>query len=197
MKIVSLLCMNNTKSSFVRIVHPGGHVELHDRPILAGEIMLRNPRCCVAYPHVFKQPTAIVPAETTLMPGQKFYVVPVTTIKKLRRKMRQYSPSMSRDFVTSHQQHSSDNVNINSGTNSSFTILNMKSPKQPYNSLEQSNPKDGSCLSSLLKGSKRNNDLRKDAASSANNSPGGGSNIDTKSSDPSGWQPNLQSINEQ
>ncbi|CAL5327599.1 unnamed protein product [Camellia sinensis] len=69
----------------VKIVHPGGHVELHDRPVLASEIMLRNPRCCVTHPDIFQQPWAIVSSDTNLLPGQKFYVVPMGTIRKLQK----------------------------------------------------------------------------------------------------------------
>lgn len=72
----------------VKIVHPGGHVELHDRPVSASEIMLRNPRCCIAHPNVFKQPWAVLSPDTTLMLGQKFYVVPITTIRKLQHHSR-------------------------------------------------------------------------------------------------------------
>ncbi|KAH7564668.1 hypothetical protein JRO89_XS09G0003900 [Xanthoceras sorbifolium] len=85
MTISSWLCTNSTKNMFIKIVHPGGHVELHDRPVLASEIMLRNPRCIVAYPHVFQRPWAIVAPETTLILGQKYYVVPIGTIRKLQR----------------------------------------------------------------------------------------------------------------
>ncbi|KAF5201037.1 hypothetical protein FRX31_009375 [Thalictrum thalictroides] len=79
----------------IKIVHPGGHVELHDRPLLAAEIMLRNPRCCVAYPNVFKQPWAIVPPDTMLKLGQKFYVVPIGTIRKLQKLSIKHSPSLN------------------------------------------------------------------------------------------------------
>ncbi|ESR40781.1 hypothetical protein CICLE_v10027378mg, partial [Citrus x clementina] len=85
MAFSSWLCTNNTKNLLVKIVHPGGHVELHDRPIMATEIMLRNPKCIVAHPNVFKQPWAIVAPDTVLSLGQKFYVVPVSTIRKLQR----------------------------------------------------------------------------------------------------------------
>ncbi|KAA8541967.1 hypothetical protein F0562_023119 [Nyssa sinensis] len=66
MALSSWLCTSNTKNLLVKIVHPGGHVELHDRPVLAAEIMLRNPKCCVAHPNVFQQPWAIVAPDTTL-----------------------------------------------------------------------------------------------------------------------------------
>ncbi|TXG46787.1 hypothetical protein EZV62_026081 [Acer yangbiense] len=93
MTISSWLCTNSTKNMLIKIVHPGGHVELHDRPVSAAEIMLRNPRCIVAYPHVFQQPWAIVAPDTTLMLGQKYYVVPVSTIRKLQRLSIKNSPS--------------------------------------------------------------------------------------------------------
>ncbi|KAI3463447.1 hypothetical protein Pfo_020110 [Paulownia fortunei] len=84
--ISSWLCTNSSKNLFVKIVHPGGHVELHDRPILAAELLNRNPKCCVAHPTVFQQPYAIVSPETTLVLGQKYYVVPLGTIRKLQLK---------------------------------------------------------------------------------------------------------------
>lgn len=80
----SWLCKSSSKNEFVKIVHPGGHVELHDRPILAAELLDRNPKCCVAHPTVFQQPHAVVSPETTLLLGRKYYVVPLGTIRKLR-----------------------------------------------------------------------------------------------------------------
>ncbi|KAK4269455.1 hypothetical protein QN277_022609 [Acacia crassicarpa] len=93
MSISSWICTNSSKPLFLRIVHPGGHSELHDRPVLAAEIMRRNPRCCVTYPHVFQRPWAVVAPDTMLMPGQKFYVVPLSTIRKLQRLSPKRYPS--------------------------------------------------------------------------------------------------------
>ncbi|XAR50495.1 hypothetical protein NMG60_11004837 [Bertholletia excelsa] len=87
------ICTSSPKNQFVKIVHPGGHIELDDKPVLAAEIILRNPKCCLAHPHVFKQPWAIVAPDTTLMPGQKFYVVPMGTIRKLQKLSLKQSPS--------------------------------------------------------------------------------------------------------
>ncbi|KAL8110839.1 hypothetical protein AgCh_026545 [Apium graveolens] len=92
----SWLYTNSTKQ-VLKIVHPGGHAELHDRPVLASEIINRNPRCCVAHPNVFQQPWAIVAPDTTLMPGQKFYVVPVTTIRRLQKLSLKYNTSQNQD----------------------------------------------------------------------------------------------------
>ncbi|XP_027341660.1 uncharacterized protein LOC113854699 [Abrus precatorius] len=96
-------CINNSKTMPLRIVYPGGHVELHDRPVTAAEIMCRNPRCCVAYPYVFQQPWAIVEPDTILMLGQRFYVVPKSTIRKLQRlsPSPRHSPSPAREIPIS------------------------------------------------------------------------------------------------
>lgn len=90
-----LCAKNSTKNVPVKIVHPGGHVELHDRLIVAAKIRLHDPRCCVAYPHVFQQPWTIVAPDTTLMLGQKFYVVPISTVWKLQRLTLRCSPLAS------------------------------------------------------------------------------------------------------
>lgn len=92
----SWLYTNSTKQ-VLKIVHPGGHAELHDRPVLAAEIINRNPRCCVAQPNIFQQPWAIVAPDTTLMPGQKFYVVPVSTIRRLQKLSLKYNTSQNQD----------------------------------------------------------------------------------------------------
>ncbi|PON80997.1 hypothetical protein TorRG33x02_232270 [Trema orientale] len=113
------LCSNSSKNLFVKIVYPGGHVELHDRPVLASEIMLRNPRCCVAHPHVFQQPWATVPPETILMLGEKFYVVPINTVRKLQRFSLKYSPvrhlqtsssSSDEEYYSVDREHSVDSA---------------------------------------------------------------------------------------
>lgn len=83
----------------LRIVHPGGRVEVHDRPVTAAEIMYRNPRCCVAHPFVFQQPWAVVEPDTVLMLGQKFYVVPISTIRKLQGLSPRNSPSPAREMT--------------------------------------------------------------------------------------------------
>ncbi|KAK6912279.1 PADRE domain [Dillenia turbinata] len=123
----SWFCTSNTTAMLVKIVHPGGHVELHDRPVMAMEIMLRNPKCCVAYPHVFQEPWAVVPPETTLMLGKKFYVVPISTIRKLQRLSSKRPPSESKE--TSSNQNFEDRE---ANDKDSACCLFPYSPKQPY-----------------------------------------------------------------
>ncbi|KAL9323214.1 hypothetical protein ACSQ67_011267 [Phaseolus vulgaris] len=91
----------NPKTTFLQIVHRGGHVELHDKPVTAAEIMCRYPRCCVAYPYVFQQPWAVVEPDEELVLGQKYYVVPMSTIRKLQGLSPRSSPSPAGEIATS------------------------------------------------------------------------------------------------
>ncbi|KAK7336008.1 hypothetical protein VNO80_28203 [Phaseolus coccineus] len=91
----------NPKTTLLQIVHRGGHVELHDKPVTAAEIMCRYPRCCVAYPYVFQQPWAVVEPDEELVLGQKYYVVPMSTIRKLQGLSPRSSPSPASEIVTS------------------------------------------------------------------------------------------------
>jgi len=44
------------RGQHVKLVFPGGHVELLDRPTLAVDVMARHPRFCVGRPDVFREP---------------------------------------------------------------------------------------------------------------------------------------------
>ncbi|KAK4350210.1 hypothetical protein RND71_029523 [Anisodus tanguticus] len=144
---------------FVKIVHPGGHVELHDRPILAAEIINRNPKSWVCHPTVFQQPWAILPPETTLMPGQKFYVVPINTIKRLQSLALRSSPAR----IHKLQKQSSLKENTTDSQEGSFSncwLFQRNSTKNlevPYSSLRQEKNKDvqsqdEKCFTCLLTG---------------------------------------------
>ena len=67
----------------LKLVYPGGYVEIHTEPITAAEVMRKNPRHCVARPDVFKFPYIVVRPESVLFPGRVFYVVPNRTIYRL------------------------------------------------------------------------------------------------------------------
>ncbi|XWS19139.1 hypothetical protein CRYUN_Cryun32bG0106300 [Craigia yunnanensis] len=133
------ICTKSSKNMFVKIAYPGGHVELHDRPILAAEIIYMNPRCVVAHPHVFQQPWAIVAPETVLMPGHKFYVVPVSTIRKLQRLSNKYSPSPFHQTPTSQSQKSEEQNSYNSSTCWFF----MNKSKSSYSCISHSMDNEG------------------------------------------------------
>uniref|UniRef100_A0ACD5WVW5 Uncharacterized protein n=1 Tax=Avena sativa TaxID=4498 RepID=A0ACD5WVW5_AVESA len=79
-------------SQHVKLVFPGGHVELLDRPVLAAEVMAQHPRFCVARPEVFREPVGAVAAPDAMLHlGHKYYVVPKSTVRRLLK----YSSSSS------------------------------------------------------------------------------------------------------
>ncbi|KAF0901810.1 hypothetical protein E2562_006444 [Oryza meyeriana var. granulata] len=72
------------RGKFVKLVFPGGHVELLDRPVMAAEVMARHPRFCVARPDVFREPaSAVASPDAVLALGDKYYVVPKSTVRRL------------------------------------------------------------------------------------------------------------------
>ncbi|CAM0910239.1 unnamed protein product [Alopecurus aequalis] len=79
----------------VKLVFPGGHVELLDRPVLAAEVMAQHPRFCVARPDVFREPVGAVAAPDAMLHlGHKYYIVPKSTVRRLLK----YSSSSSSSF---------------------------------------------------------------------------------------------------
>ncbi|KAJ8755333.1 hypothetical protein K2173_019131 [Erythroxylum novogranatense] len=105
MGISGWFCSNSSHNMVVKIVYPGGNIELHENPILAAEIMLQNPESTVAYPRVFKDPWATVAPDTMLMLGQKYYVLPVSTIRKLQRRSLRYTATPK---THDHEEDESD-----------------------------------------------------------------------------------------
>ncbi|KAF8648331.1 hypothetical protein HU200_064912 [Digitaria exilis] len=74
------------RGAHVKLVFPGGHVELLDRPTPAADVMARHPRFCVARPDVFRDPTGAVAApDAVLQLGHKYYVVPCSTVRRLQK----------------------------------------------------------------------------------------------------------------
>ncbi|EHA8587587.1 hypothetical protein COCNU_scaffold002699G000010 [Cocos nucifera] len=75
------------KDSMVRIVLAGGIVELYSSAVPAYLVMEKHPGLCLARPEVFKKPhESLVGPKERLLPGQKFYLIPRSTVTKLRRK---------------------------------------------------------------------------------------------------------------
>ncbi|KAL0397133.1 UNVERIFIED_CONTAM: hypothetical protein Scaly_0161700 [Sesamum calycinum] len=199
--ISSWLCTNSSKNLFVKIVHPGGHVELHDRPILAAELLNRNPKCCVAHPTVFKQPYAIVSPETTLVLGQKYYVVPLGTIRKLQRKC---PPSVLRENHqdNDHQQNMGKRDDDDEGS-ACWLFRNNKKGAGQRN-------ENSCCLQSMSSGFKmragdsessskerktgRRRKANEDSSAGVGN---GGSPSPGRLSLASNWQPGLESVSEE
>ncbi|GFZ12363.1 hypothetical protein Acr_23g0007480 [Actinidia rufa] len=77
------------RSAALRIVHVGGRVESYYMAIPASRVMEKYPSFVLARPDIFRRPwEAVVRPEAILVPGQKFFVVPRRTVKKLRRRIR-------------------------------------------------------------------------------------------------------------
>ncbi|KAF5175997.1 hypothetical protein FRX31_034417 [Thalictrum thalictroides] len=75
--------------SIVRIIHAGGLVELYHDAVTAFEVMEKYPGMHLSRPDIFRQPhESILHPYEKLLPGQKFYLVPSTTVRKLKRKHR-------------------------------------------------------------------------------------------------------------
>ncbi|KAF2307368.1 hypothetical protein P3X46_005628 [Hevea brasiliensis] len=87
--------------SVLKLVHPGGFVEVHQCPIRADEVMKKNPRHCVTRPDVFRFPWIVVRPESLLKPGGVFYIVPFHTIHRLLQRNRcQYQDPLLLQLVS-------------------------------------------------------------------------------------------------
>ncbi|KAK0573320.1 hypothetical protein LWI29_006368 [Acer saccharum] len=74
-----------SKDIFVRIVHPGGREELYQKAVSVYQLLEKYPGMCVARPEVFKNPReAFLCPDENLLPGQKYYLIPSTTARKLK-----------------------------------------------------------------------------------------------------------------
>ncbi|GJT47501.1 beta-arabinofuranosyltransferase RAY1 isoform X1 [Tanacetum coccineum] len=77
----------NSKEFCVRVVHAGGKEDLYRNPIVVSQLMKRYPGMCFAWPEVFKNPyESVLSATDILFPGQKYLLLPVTTLKKLKKR---------------------------------------------------------------------------------------------------------------
>ncbi|PWA82205.1 hypothetical protein CTI12_AA180260 [Artemisia annua] len=70
-------------NAVIKLVRPGGIVELYKHPIKAAQVMERYPRHFVTPPDVFRFPNIVVKPESVLKPGEVFYIVPYHTIYRL------------------------------------------------------------------------------------------------------------------
>ncbi|GFY99498.1 hypothetical protein Acr_13g0008980 [Actinidia rufa] len=87
----------------LKLVYPGGYVEIHTEPITAAEVMRKKPRHCVARPDVFKFPYIVVRPESVLFPGRVFYVVPNRTIYRLLKARGELHNQPPRKYDHRHQ----------------------------------------------------------------------------------------------
>ncbi|KAM0025006.1 hypothetical protein Hdeb2414_s0021g00569361 [Helianthus debilis subsp. tardiflorus] len=76
------------KPLIVKIIHAGGFVERYYMALPAALIIDKYPKFMLARPDIFQRPwDSIVRPDEMLVPGQKYFVVPTLTVKKLRQRM--------------------------------------------------------------------------------------------------------------
>ncbi|KAG9446484.1 hypothetical protein H6P81_012612 [Aristolochia fimbriata] len=91
----------------LKLVHPGGFVEVHRRPVAAIEVMMKNPRHCVTRTDVFQFPWIVVRPESILEPGNVFFIVPFRTIHRLLRDHHHSNSSPTSDPTPSPPHYES------------------------------------------------------------------------------------------
>ncbi|MED6111296.1 hypothetical protein PIB30_051150 [Stylosanthes scabra] len=87
------------ESDLLKLVHPGGLVELHTKPVSASDVMSRNPRHFVTRPDIFRFPWIVVSPHSILTPGNVFFIVPCRTIRNLLKK---YNCASSSTFTNNN-----------------------------------------------------------------------------------------------
>lgn len=76
------------RSAALKIIHAGGTTDYYYMAVPASRVIDKYPSFILARPEVFWRPwESVVRPEEILVPGQKFYVVPRRTVRKLRQKI--------------------------------------------------------------------------------------------------------------
>ncbi|KAK6242148.1 hypothetical protein SCA6_007537 [Theobroma cacao] len=79
--------LSQSRDISVRIVHAGGREELYQNAVPVSHLMEKYPGMCIARPEVFNNPhESLLWPKDSLLPGQKYYIIPSTTALKLKRK---------------------------------------------------------------------------------------------------------------
>ncbi|KAE8681730.1 Phototropic-responsive NPH3 family protein [Hibiscus syriacus] len=73
------------EKGILKLLHPGRHVDTYTEPIIASEVLKRNPRHCVTRPDMFEYPWIMVRSDSVLKLGRVSYIVPNLTIYKLKK----------------------------------------------------------------------------------------------------------------
>ncbi|KZV31361.1 hypothetical protein F511_05465 [Dorcoceras hygrometricum] len=105
------------RSRALKIIHVGGVAECYYMAVPAARIIEKYPKFILARPEIFHRPwDSIVGPDEILVPGQRYYVVPQQTVKKLRRRIKKSSVA---SFIPKSDD---DNSYSNSVTRSSIMV---------------------------------------------------------------------------
>lgn len=128
-------------SSALRIIHAGGIVEQYYMAIPAARIIDKYyPAFTLTRPDIFRRPwdDVVVRPEEMLIPGQKYFVVPRRTVKKLKRRIDKRSEIMNSTAIlfksvekmgnnTCQRENESSSFSSNKGkTNAGIMIKSRK-----------------------------------------------------------------------
>ncbi|KAL5981938.1 hypothetical protein ACLOJK_016005 [Asimina triloba] len=87
----------------VKIVHAGGIAEYYHEAVPASQILGKYPSFILARPNVFRRPwDSLVGPDEMLAPGEKYLVVPRSTVRKLLRRIRQPDQSVADGSMSSN-----------------------------------------------------------------------------------------------
>ncbi|KAG6419634.1 hypothetical protein SASPL_121856 [Salvia splendens] len=186
--VTALAGSGQRQSRALKIVHAGGHVERYYMATPAAMIIQKNPSFVLARPEIFRRPwDSVIRPEEILVPGQKYYVVPRRTVKKLRRRIRK--PSAMGPGFTSTENPSQSSLSSFSGI---LVKPGIKTKARNlhvwFSGIESNNKKDSSNTASNPSGNKSEN----------KSSNGSKQRYEKKEMAriESAWEPGLQSITE-
>nr|GMC48584.1 Myeloid-associated differentiation marker-like protein [Ipomoea batatas] len=113
---------NPRSSSALKIIHPGGTTEHYYMATPAARIIDEYyPSFILARPDVFRKPwESVVKRDEILTPGQKFFVVPRQTIKKLRRRSRRIKKGIEIVPTSNHASSSDQMISLAESSSGSF-----------------------------------------------------------------------------
>ncbi|KAL3502583.1 hypothetical protein ACH5RR_037032 [Cinchona calisaya] len=106
----------------LKIIHAGGLVEQYYMAVPAAWIIDKYPSFILARPDVFRRPWgAIVRPQEILIPGQKYFVVPRKTVKKLKRRINRTSGLNSSLHYNSQSSVDASSAEISSQKKKKFS----------------------------------------------------------------------------
>lgn len=176
------------ESSALKIIHAGGRTDYYYMAIPASRVMEKYPCFILAKPEIFRRPwDSVVRPEEILVPGQKFFVVPIRTVKKLKRRIRKpvkdsfldlFVPECSKDELSSKSY-----LPKRDGSSKPRGKVKVEKRRVSFNNIDK---KSGG--SEVDK--KRNGDLKKSSSSETS------SHIKTRKIKMITWEPSLTAIAE-
>ncbi|KAA0061061.1 putative Nucleotide-diphospho-sugar transferase family protein [Cucumis melo var. makuwa] len=123
----------NSKHIFVRVVHAGGKVDHYPNAVLAAKILQTLPGKWLTHPQVFKQPhQSIIYPQEYLLPGHKYYVIPLSTIDKLMKKHSNNNTAAIRFIIPPN-----NTIGINQQINTADSEANIDHDGHTQESMDQ------------------------------------------------------------